>query len=158
MMKEKNLPKSYWAKATNTVVYLMNWCTSRVHDITPYENFYGKKSNLSHIRIFGSITFVHIPDEKQQKLDPKLEKCILVGYSLEQKVYKCFNSSTRKVRVSRDVVFDESASWYLVDSAPSDHPIETDFYINSEWTTRALERPKHVMVESKDGEREGKNS
>ena len=55
---------------------------------------------------------VEIPDEKRQKLNPKLEKCILIGYSLEQKGYKCYNPSTRKVLVSRDVVFDESASWY----------------------------------------------
>ena len=35
MMNEKNLPKSYWAKAANTTVYLMNKCiTSRVHDVT----------------------------------------------------------------------------------------------------------------------------
>ena len=55
---------------------------------------------------------MHIPDEKQQNLDPNSEKCILVGYSLEQKGYKCFNPSTQKVHVSRDVVFDESTSWY----------------------------------------------
>ena len=34
MMNEKNLLKSYWAEAVNTVVYLMNQCTtSGVHDI-----------------------------------------------------------------------------------------------------------------------------
>ena len=33
--------------------------------------------------------------------------------------------------MSRDVVFDESASWYIVDSAPSD-PIETDFNVDTE--------------------------
>ena len=59
-------------------------------------------------------------------------KMILVGYSLEEKGYKCFNPSIMKLRVSRDVVFDESASWYSVDSAPSNHPIETDFDIDSE--------------------------
>ena len=42
-----------------------------------------------------------------------LEKCILVGYSDEQKGYKCYNPRTKQARVSRDVVFDESASWYL---------------------------------------------
>ena len=58
----------------------------------------------------GSITHVHIPGEKRQKLDPKSEKYILAGYSLEQKGYKCVNPSTKKVQVSRDAVFDESTS------------------------------------------------
>ena len=52
------------------------------------------------------------PDKKREKLDLKFEKCILVGYSLESKGYKCFDPSTHKVYSSRDLVFDESASWY----------------------------------------------
>ena len=94
-LNEKNLPKSYWVEAANTTVYLMNICTtSGVHDVTPHERFFGKKPNLSHVRIFCSMAYVHIRNEKRQKLDPKLEKCILVGYSLEQKGYKCYNPST----------------------------------------------------------------
>ena len=84
MMNEKNLPKWYWAEAANTAVYLMNRCpTSGVHDVTPHQNLFGKKSDLSHVHFFGSIADVHIPDATRQKLDPKSEKCILVGYSLE---------------------------------------------------------------------------
>ena len=83
MMNEKHMPKSYWAEAVNTAIYLMNRCTtSGVHDVTLHEKYLGKKPDISHTRIFGSIAYVHIPDEKWQKLDPKLEKCILVGYSL----------------------------------------------------------------------------
>ena len=78
-----------------------------------------------------SIAFIHIPNEKRQNLNPKSEKCILVGYSLEPKGYKCFNPATRKAQVSRDVVLDESTSWYTVDLAPSD-PIETDFFVDTE--------------------------
>ena len=81
-----------------------------MHEVTPHEKYFRKKPDLSHTRIFGVIAYVHIPDERRQKLDPKSEKCILVGYSLEQKGYKCYNPSTQKVRVSRHVVFDESAS------------------------------------------------
>ena len=77
-MNEKHMPKSYWAEDANYAVYLMNRCTtSAVHEVTPYENFFGKKSYLSHSRIFGAIAYVHILEEKWQKLDPKSEKCIL---------------------------------------------------------------------------------
>ena len=61
---------------------------------------------------------MHILNEKRKKLDPESEKCILVGYSLEQKGYKFFNPFTWKVYVSRDVVFDESTSWYKPEPTP----------------------------------------
>ena len=111
MMNEKHMSKSYWAKPVNTAVYLMNRSTtSGVHEITPHEKYFGNKLDLSHVRLFSSLAYVHIPDEKRQKLDPKSEKCIPVGFSLKQKGYKYYNPSTRKVRVSRDVVLNESAS------------------------------------------------
>jgi hypothetical protein len=62
--------------------------------------------------MFGCIAYVHVSDEKRSKLDPKVEKCIFIGYSFKQKGYRCFNPSTRKLQVSRDVVFDEMVSWY----------------------------------------------
>ena len=43
---------------------------ARVHDFTPHEKYYGKKQNLSHVRIFGSNAYMHIPNEKRLKLDP----------------------------------------------------------------------------------------
>ena len=60
------MAKSYWAKAANTTVYLTNMCTtSELHDVTPHEKLFKKNPDLSHIRIFGSITYVHIPDDKR---------------------------------------------------------------------------------------------
>jgi hypothetical protein len=80
--------------------------------MTPEEKFTGKKPDVSHLRVFGCIAYVHVFDEKISKLDPKADKCIFIRYSSEQKGYRCFNPSTLMLQVSRDVVFDEIASWY----------------------------------------------
>jgi hypothetical protein len=52
---------------------------------TPKEKFIGKKPNVSHRRMFGSIAYVHILDEKRPKLDLKAEKCIFIKYSWKQR-------------------------------------------------------------------------
>ena len=67
---------------------------------------------MSHLKVFGCIAYVHVLDELYTKLDPKAKKCIFIGYSLEQKGYKFYNLVTQKLRVSRDVVFDEMSTWY----------------------------------------------
>ena len=51
---------------------------------------------------------------------------MLVGYSLEQKGYKCYSPSTRKVQTSRDVVFDETTSWYAQEKIPTPTTINAE--------------------------------
>jgi len=113
MLNEKNLPNYFWAEAIAIAVYIMNQTpTTTVHGMTPKKKFTGKKPDVSDLRVFGCIAYVHVPNEKRSKLDPKAEKCIYIGYYLEQKGYRCFNPSIRKLQVSRDVVFDEMVNWY----------------------------------------------
>ena len=112
-MAEKNMPHHFWAEAVTSAVYIMNRTpTAVVHDVTPEEKYTNTKPDLSHLKVFGCIAYVHVLDELRRKLDPKVEKCIFVGYSLQQKGYRCYNPVTRELRVSRDVVFDELSSWY----------------------------------------------
>jgi hypothetical protein len=51
--------------------------------MTPEKKFIGKKPDVSHLIVFGYITYVHVPDGKKSKLHPKVEKCIFIIYSLE---------------------------------------------------------------------------
>ena len=82
--------------------------------MNPEERYTGVKSDVSHLKVFGCIASVHIPDELRTKLDPKAKKCIFIGNSLEQKGYRCYNPVTCQIKVTRDVVFDELNSWYGV--------------------------------------------
>ena len=47
--------------------------------------------------------------QQRKKLDDKVVKCIFVGYSAKSKVYRLFHPQTKRILVSRDVVFVEDA-------------------------------------------------
>ena len=55
--------------------------------MSPHELYFGRKANLGHLKVFSSLTYLHVPKEKQRKLDSKAEKCILAKYSDKQKGY-----------------------------------------------------------------------
>ena len=45
----------------------------------------GMKHSVSHLKVFGCVTYAHVPNELRKKLD-KGHKCIFVGYSEDTKV------------------------------------------------------------------------
>ena len=58
-----------WAEAIHTANFLRNrMYTSawRVDGKTSYEVIIGKKPNLSHIRRFGAVAYVHVPKERRK--------------------------------------------------------------------------------------------
>ena len=65
MLNEKNMPHLFWADAVFTILYLINRCpTAGVHSITPEEVWSGKKPDLSYLRVFGCVCYVHVPQKK----------------------------------------------------------------------------------------------
>ena len=76
MLEEKSMPTLYWAEVVRTAVYIQNRIGEKV---SAHELYFGRKPNLRHLRVFRSIAYVHVPDEKRRKLDPKFEKCVLVS-------------------------------------------------------------------------------
>ena len=89
MLKSKKLPKEFWAEAVACAVYLSNRSPTRsVWGKTPQEAWSGRKPGISHLRVFGSIAHVHVPDEKRTKLVDKSESFIFIGYDANSKGYK----------------------------------------------------------------------
>ena len=109
MLFHAGLPLSFWAEVVNTATYLHNSSpVSSLPDKTPYECWYRRKPDVSNLKVFGSICFVHTPDSFRQKLDPKSAKGILVGYPLDTKGYKIYNIESKKFIRSKDVLFHEN--------------------------------------------------
>ncbi|KAJ8752089.1 hypothetical protein K2173_001764 [Erythroxylum novogranatense] len=130
MLQEKGIPKCFRAEAVAATVYLLNISpTKAVLNQTPYEAWRGNNPKVSHLRVFGCI------------LDEKSEKCVFIGYSTQSKAYKLYNPISGKVIISKDVMFNEAASWnfstanessksqlltdYISDQAPTALPISS---------------------------------
>lgn len=65
---------------------------------------------MSYFHIFGSTCYVHLLKHNRTKLDLKAKKCFFVGYDIHRKGWRCMDSETKKVIISRDVVFVEVSS------------------------------------------------
>ncbi|KAJ4707148.1 Retrovirus-related Pol polyprotein from transposon TNT 1-94 [Melia azedarach] len=118
MMHEKNLPKKFWAEAVYTSVYLQNRLpTHAIEGKTPIEAWSGLKPSVGHLKVFGSVCYVHVPDVKRDKLSKKASKGIFLGYSSQAKGYRIFDLETKKIVVRRDVKVDESSEchWQELD-------------------------------------------
>lgn len=121
LLHDANLPKSYWAEAVNMAVHLINRSVNaNSGNKTPEEIWSGEKVNLSQLKLFGSQVMVHVPQQKRRKWDAKSEKLIFVGYDPSTKGYRCTNPATRKMTVSRDVIFLEEHSTECVITSPDE--------------------------------------
>ena len=66
MLEEEGLSKRYWGEAVSTAIYLKNRSPT-----STLKRLVGKRTNLSHLRVFRSKAYAHIRDVKRRKLDAK---------------------------------------------------------------------------------------
>ena len=109
----------YWAEAVVTTTYLRNWMVSTALKIgeTPYLLWYGEKPTLKHIRVFGCVVYIHIPDRNHTKLDKKAQKLRFIGYTTTSTNYKVWDEEKRKCYVCHDVIFNEKDFGKSIDTS-----------------------------------------
>ncbi|KAK2353501.1 putative mitochondrial protein [Trifolium repens] len=111
MVKQKNLPKRFWGEAVATAVYILNRSpTKKLKDKVPEEVWSKSKPSVSHLKVFGSLCYKHVPDAKRKKLEDKSVPMIFVGYH-RTGAYRLYNPTSDKVEISRDVKVLENESW-----------------------------------------------
>ncbi|GBP80273.1 Retrovirus-related Pol polyprotein from transposon TNT 1-94 [Eumeta japonica] len=106
MLYARDLPLDLWAEAVNCAVYILNrTSSSQTPGKTPYELWNGTKPELGHLKVFGSIGYVHVPDQLRTKLEKKSEKMLLIGY--DNTNYRMYDMNKKTIKISRNVIFDE---------------------------------------------------
>jgi hypothetical protein len=71
----------------------------------PMEMLKCKNENILPLKTFGCVCFVQDNRPNVGKLNPRVVKCIFVGYSGTQKGYVCWSMWKRDLFVSMNVIF-----------------------------------------------------
>ncbi len=106
MLLDAKLESEHWADAASTATYVKNRSPSSHSSQTPWELFFGRKPDVSGMRVFGSKAYVHVPKQLRRKLDPLSTVGTFIGYEPNTKAYRVLMDSG-KVEISRDVIFLE---------------------------------------------------
>ena len=71
--------------------------------------FNGDKPDVSYFKVFGSHAYMFIPPEQQQdKLSPKAEEMVFIGYEPNTKGYRFWSTARHRVFILTHVLFDET--------------------------------------------------
>ncbi|GJZ01498.1 putative ribonuclease H-like domain-containing protein [Tanacetum coccineum] len=109
MLADSFLPIVFWAEAVNTACYVLNRVLlTKPHNKTPYELIIGRPPSISFMIPFGCPVTILNTIDPLGKFDRKAKEGFLVGYSMNSKAFKVFNSETRKVEENLYVNFLEN--------------------------------------------------
>ncbi|GJZ20857.1 ribonuclease H-like domain-containing protein [Tanacetum coccineum] len=109
MLADSLLLTTFWAKAVNTACYVHNRVlVTKPYNKTPYELLLGIPPSISFMRPFGCPVTILNTLYPLGKFDGKADDGFLVGYSINSKAFRVFNTRTRKVEENLHINFLEN--------------------------------------------------
>ena len=109
MRHHAGLSNGFWIYAVKAKLHTYNITLIKCADYkTPKELWSGQKPDISHLRVFGCLEWVHILKKRRHKLQPKAKAMIFVGYEPGSKGYQFWDTAHQCFEISRDVKFEET--------------------------------------------------
>jgi hypothetical protein len=100
LMKNMNVLGMFWGEVVRHSVHLLNRLpTKTMGSRTPFEAWNGRKPQLGHLRVFGC------------KAHDRSVPMVYFGAEYGNKAHRLYDPQSRRIVVSRDVVFEESETW-----------------------------------------------
>nr|GFA91860.1 putative ribonuclease H-like domain-containing protein [Tanacetum cinerariifolium] len=99
MLADSLLPIPFWAEAVNIACYVQNkMLVTKPHNKTPYELLHGRTPSIGFMRPFGCHVTILNTLDPLEKFEGKVDEGFLVGYSINSKAFRVFNSRTHIVQ------------------------------------------------------------
>ena len=113
LLSQSGLTRTWWEDAA------MHWLYGKIRipssatgPSTPFELFYNRKPDVSALRPFGCLAYVHLQKDQRPALASHAAQCIFVGYPRDYKGWLFWNPVTRREIVSDSAIFRESVFPY----------------------------------------------
>ncbi|POM74447.1 Gag-pol Polyprotein [Phytophthora palmivora] len=107
MMKDSGFPTSFWVDALYYAVYIKNRVFSSPINCTPYEEMWGRKPGIHHVRKFGAFGYVHTKvGPSRHKFDDNRRIGYVLGYRDDLLGCKVYFPSEGAVQVASHVTFE----------------------------------------------------
>jgi hypothetical protein len=112
ILKSMSVPGCFWVEAVRHSVHLRNRLPTKAMGFrTPFAGWCGKKPQLGHLRVFGCRANVRPGVPHLKKLDDRSPPMVYFGVEDGSKAHRLYNPNTKKIVVSRDVIFEENVAW-----------------------------------------------
>ena len=109
MWYHTGLSNGFWIYAVKAKLHTYNVTPIKWADYkTLKELWSSQRLNISHLRVFGCLAWVHILKKRRHKLQPKSRAMIFIGYEPGSKGYQFWDTAHQHFEISRDVKFEET--------------------------------------------------
>lgn len=109
LLAHLSMPPSFWNHALHMTTYLLNILPNKnLKHFSPTQILYFRDPSYAHLRVFSCLCFPLLPPTNNNKLQARSNPCVFLGYQQNHRGYKCYDLSSRKIILSRHVLFDET--------------------------------------------------
>jgi hypothetical protein len=113
LMLDSFVPSRFWCEAVSTAVHLINRLPSQaLNNDSPFLRLFRQQPTYTNLRTFGCVCYVHLQPHERSKLTAQSVKCAFLGYSTHQKGFICYDPNLNRIRVSRNVIFQEDKYFF----------------------------------------------
>ena len=148
LLHQASFPLTLWSYAFAMVVYLINRMPKVGLSLgSSFEKLFYKAPDPSKLRVFNCLCFPWLRPCSSHKLDPKSSPCVFLGYSLTQSVFLCFDTTLKKIFVSRHVKFMENVFPFASPLTSTTSVIDTNYALpTSSFTLSDRLCPPHFFI------------
>lgn len=129
LLVQSGLPKKFQVDVFLTSIFIINRLPTKVVDYSsPFEHPFHIPPDFTYFRAFGCHCFPYLLPYSTDKLSYCSTPCIFIGYCSNHKGFQYFDPSSRRVYISRYVIFEKGnfpvqVQSFFTDFANNVHPL-----------------------------------
>jgi hypothetical protein len=115
-------PNHWWAEALVCAAHTLNhWPATFLKGTTPIQAWSGTKADVQNLHPWGCTAYTRVdPSHRSDpKLGPRGKRCMYLGPSATSKGFRFYDTETRKIFESRDVIWYDSTPFYIREPDPT---------------------------------------